>query len=533
MSDEPTPSPTPSLRLKPRLRPDVSATPPPAIPKIAIAQTLDADGILAAGERKVFSSPASESSEETAPSATPEAEETQPKKLSLSPKLTADSKSKRFSLPAANPTSSAKRLPPSIAPTPGLGDDGAPQEDEDVHLGPTSYAKVDTSADEGASAAAGPDESPTAYADERPLSEEEPDSPETAQTSEESVSSENVSSGADANGIKTSDAAGSSDGEALGAPHPEADIPTRFSPPASETGEATRFKLKPRLSAPENPPMHGGVSLPPAIPSASHPAPPPGIKIVPTAPVGPSSGSLPVKVPLQPRASANGVRQVRRVVVKSGQPRILKYFLITVGVLAAIGMAVGGFMGFRYLAQLEKHPATEQPAIVVPIKKPNSPVKTPAPKSAAGRIVEEAQAAANSQLAEIDSTTETSPKAVTGSVAKAAVPPGAGTAALTAGSTHAAVATVTVAPVAVAKPAAPPPPKVAPPPSAEFRTVIVNLRVNGVFQGAHPRALLNGRLLNAGEILDQTLQVRFMGIDAVHKQLLFEDGAGSVVQRHY
>lgn len=86
---------------------------------------------------------------------------------------------------------------------------------------------------------------------------------------------------------------------------------------------------------------------------------------------------------------------------------------------------------------------------------------------------------------------------------------------------------------AVAKPAVPQAPKVAPPPSTEFRALIVNLRVNGVFQGAHPRALLNGRLLNAGEILDQTLQVRFMGIDAPHKQLLFEDGSGSVVQRHY
>lgn len=358
----------------------MSATPPPAIPKIAIAQTLDADGILAPGERKVFSAPAPDLSEEAAPATTPEAEETQPKKLSLTPKLTADSKSKRFSLPAANPTSGAKRLPPM----PGHGDDGAPQEDEDIHLGPTSYARADASAQEGAA---------TAYADEHSGSDEDPNSRETATDSEEDVPArhEEASSAADADAIKAPDDDGPADGESLGSPHPEADVPTRFSPPANETSETTRFKLKPRLSAPENPPMHGGVTLPPALPSASHPAPPPGIKIVPTAPVGPSSGSLPVKVPLQPRPSANGTRQVRRVVVKSGTPRILKYFLITFGALAAIGMAVGGFMGFRYLSQLEKHPAVEQPAIVVPVKKANAPAKTTAPKSVAGRLIEEAK----------------------------------------------------------------------------------------------------------------------------------------------
>ncbi|HEY9154020.1 MAG TPA: hypothetical protein VIM69_02745, partial [Opitutaceae bacterium] len=114
--------------------------------------------------------------------------------------------------------------------------------------------------------------------------------------------------------------------------------------------------------------------------------------------------------------------------------------------------------------------------------------------------------------------------------AAASSPAGAATVNPSSAATPAATATpVSVKPVVHE----PEPKKAPPPPSAEFRTLIVNLRVSGVFQGAHPRALLNGRLMNAGEILDQTMLIRFIGIDAVHKQLLFEDGNGSQMQRHY
>jgi hypothetical protein len=231
--------------------------------------------------------------------------------------------------------------------------------------------------------------------------------------------------------------------------------------------------------------------------------------------------------------------------VQSGRSRFLKYFLIGTGSIAAVGLAIGGFMGFRYLSQLEKHPAPA-PVIVahVPVKKPAahpaSKEDTAAPQSEAGRLIAKAKAVASAQADEINAVTDEA----TGDTAAAhpkAVPTAAnakGTPA-NAGANLNAIPTAAPSATSVAQtPARPvahePEPKKAPPaPSAEFRTIIVNLRVNGVFQGAHPRALLNGRLMNAGEILDQTMMIRFTGIDAVHKQLLFEDGTGAQMQRHY
>ncbi len=566
MSDEPTPTPTPSLRLKPRIRPDASTTPPPSIPKIAIAQPLDADGVLSGGERKVFSSPApAPAAEAPANHVAAESEPAQPKKITLTPKLTGDSAPKRFTVPAATPTNgqSAKRIPLSIGvpstPTPGSGEDGPPHEDESAHSAPTklSYAAsveddVEKTDDEVASsqshASSEHDDS-----EEAPTVEANESATETAHNLPESEDGE--SHAADAN---SSDA-----DETSTTPHPAVDVPTRFSPPPSEGTEVGRFKLKPRLNAPENPPLNGGVSLPSAIPGAGHVTPPPGIKIVPTAPMGLSSSSLPAKVALQPRAAADGTRRVRRVVVKSEKPRILKFLLITFGVLAGGGMAVGGFIGFRYLAQLEKHPSTATPVVVahVPVKKApahSAPEKeVSGPQSAAGKLVAQAKAVANAEMEEVDSvtneatgsaqtpapqTTANSAQATT-TAAKANGMNGTttsaiATAAVAAGSTAAVSTTSSATPANAGELLTKPvvhaaEPKKNLPPSAEFRALIVNLRVSGVFQGAHPRALLNGRLMNAGEILDQSMLIRFTGIDAVHKQLMFEDGTGAQMQRHY
>jgi hypothetical protein len=63
--------------------------------------------------------------------------------------------------------------------------------------------------------------------------------------------------------------------------------------------------------------------------------------------------------------------------------------------------------------------------------------------------------------------------------------------------------------------------------------LVVNLRVNGVFQGEPARALMNGRMLRTGEVLDSQLGVRFTGIDAAHKLLIFEDNTGAIMQRRY
>lgn len=103
--------------------------------------------------------------------------------------------------------------------------------------------------------------------------------------------------------------------------------------------------------------------------------------------------------------------------------------------------------------------------------------------------------------------------------------------------------------VAKPKPAVPPPPATMTPvtpglaasvqleagvdASPEFRTFVANARVSGVFQGAPPRAMINGKLTRAGETTDPTLGVIFEGVDTEKKQLIFRDRAGAVIFRRY
>ena len=69
--------------------------------------------------------------------------------------------------------------------------------------------------------------------------------------------------------------------------------------------------------------------------------------------------------------------------------------------------------------------------------------------------------------------------------------------------------------------------------SPEFRTFVANARVSGVFQGAPPRAMINGKLTRVGETTDPTLGVIFEGLDTEKKQLIFRDRSGAVISRRY
>lgn len=68
--------------------------------------------------------------------------------------------------------------------------------------------------------------------------------------------------------------------------------------------------------------------------------------------------------------------------------------------------------------------------------------------------------------------------------------------------------------------------------SAEFRARVTNLRLSGVFEGEPSRAMIDGRLVRAGEVIDERLGVRFDGLEP-GRRLRFRDATGATVVRKY
>lgn len=87
---------------------------------------------------------------------------------------------------------------------------------------------------------------------------------------------------------------------------------------------------------------------------------------------------------------------------------------------------------------------------------------------------------------------------------------------------------------------APPPEPGAPAPlervdpgaSPEFCARVAGLRLSGVFEGEPPRAMIEGRLVRAGEVIDERLGLRFDGLEP-GRRLRFRDASGATVVRKY
>ena len=91
-------------------------------------------------------------------------------------------------------------------------------------------------------------------------------------------------------------------------------------------------------------------------------------------------------------------------------------------------------------------------------------------------------------------------------------------------------------PVATTEPAPPPVPE-GPPPipkaSPRFIRYAESIRVSGVYQGSPARALIDGRLVREGEVVEPALGIKFSDIDAEAKQIILEDGSGAQVKVKY
>jgi hypothetical protein len=69
--------------------------------------------------------------------------------------------------------------------------------------------------------------------------------------------------------------------------------------------------------------------------------------------------------------------------------------------------------------------------------------------------------------------------------------------------------------------------------SADFRAFVANANIGGVFQGTPSRALINGRIIREGQVVDDTLGISFERIDADKKVIYFKDATGAEVSRDY
>lgn len=69
--------------------------------------------------------------------------------------------------------------------------------------------------------------------------------------------------------------------------------------------------------------------------------------------------------------------------------------------------------------------------------------------------------------------------------------------------------------------------------SRAFVAFVESVRISGVFEGNPARALINGRTVRAGGLVDAPLGVVFVGLDAANRQVIFRDAAGVFVRKPY
>ncbi|TAG31288.1 MAG: hypothetical protein EAZ36_03115 [Verrucomicrobia bacterium] len=80
-----------------------------------------------------------------------------------------------------------------------------------------------------------------------------------------------------------------------------------------------------------------------------------------------------------------------------------------------------------------------------------------------------------------------------------------------------------------AAPAANLPPR----PSARFAQYAKEVSISGVFQGNPPRALLNGRVVRVGDVVEPNFGVTFVGLDPEKKQLILRETSGAEIRVRY
>lgn len=263
---------------------------------------------------------------------------------------------------------------------------------------------------------------------------------------------------------------------------------------------------------PENPPSGEGSSAalvtPPAGPVIKRTPPP--FPVLDTAPKRPP----PPRIPHLAARESPAVRSENPVRKPKGTPVLV----VLLGLAVAGGGAYFAWTHFRKAPSAAAPSASLTPRAVTPSETLNALASVPAQAIQKAQDVlasrqEKVGSAVDAIIADKEPPAPSSPR-VPVSV-PVSPPPMAGT-----------TATTTVAPgLSASMPIA-----AAADASAAFREFVANAKISGV---ADTRALINGRLVRTGEVVDSTLGIRFQAVDRESKQLIFRDFSGAQVGRRY
>ena len=329
---------------------------------------------------------------------------------------------------------------------------------------------------------------------------------------------------------------------------PAATVPPSSAPAAVDSN---KFKLKPKVPSAVPPP--DTASTPVAVPAAATPAPagvpvaqfapPPVISAPPPVPAAKPLPPFPVtapqitlkggapfpppKVPPLAGAATSGPSAPPIAVPRKSSK------LPVIG-LAAVILLGGAYFGWKYFmpAKADATPATVK----------STPPPAPAPKSdpaptPSDTLNKLAHAPANAinQAQDAIATRRASGQARIDAASigedlpdRPATPPAAASTPKAPAAPAATTAT-TIAPNVTATTSL----EAAPEASAPFRSFVANAQVSGVFQGTPARAVINGKLTRAGDIVDPGLGILFNGIDSERRQLVFKDKTGATVSRRF
>ena len=262
-------------------------------------------------------------------------------------------------------------------------------------------------------------------------------------------------------------------------------------PAAVPANETSALKLKPKIVAPLEK-AAGGVNLaslptPPAVPTASpaNSLPPLPVTLAPDATLTPFA--KPIHIPV-----ASDLKADDAATEKKRQRRVLKVGAITL-VAVALVVCAGGFFAWK---QFTKSPASasQTPAVTT--------TQTTVAVPAGGDGDTQAAPAPSSEGVKIDAgSAEVNPPTAAETVVHLSPP-----------------ADIPVPPVSA---------------SPEFRAFVATVKISGVFQGTNGRAFINGRLTRLGDLVDSQLGIRFEGIDAEKKLLIFKDASVATTARKY
>jgi hypothetical protein len=266
-------------------------------------------------------------------------------------------------------------------------------------------------------------------------------------------------------------------------------------PPPPPMPEEGKVKLKIKLPGAVSPEAGAAEEEPPSLPPFPVVAPPAEEEPIEEPPVladatpvpapgrlltvPPFGGSRPA-VFKRPRVPAALLAAERR-------KRIWKYVAIAVGGVVLAGLVIGGAV-----MKLTPPPPTRvppKPAFVPPIEPTVKPVVVEKPPAA---VVE--------------------------------LPP------VESGERVASTATIELAPGVTATTESI---KAVPNASLQFRSFVASAKISGVYQGNNPRAFINGRMVRAGEMIDDALEIHFDSVDAASRSIVFKDSTGATVSRRY